>query len=160
MLKSEVFSLTSILNLLDDHPEIVELNKSCGLKFKKRFISQSEPMLKKVNKVETALMIGSGSIGQRHIRNLKRIGINDIIALRTKKGHYKKIPKDLQVTEVSSWDDAIEKKPDIAMSYQTQQALHLEAASSIANHVKGVFIEKPLSNSLENCQELIDTLKE
>ena len=105
-----MFSLTSILNLLDAHPEIIELNKSCGLKFKKRFISQSEPMLKKVNKVKTALIIGSGSIGQRHIRNLKRIGINDIIALRSKKGHYKKLPKDLQVIEVDSWDDAIREK--------------------------------------------------
>ena len=83
--ENEVFSLTSILNLLDAHPEIIELNKSCGLKFKKRFISQSEPMLKKINKVKTALIIGSGSIGQRHIRNLIQNGINDIIALRSKK---------------------------------------------------------------------------
>jgi len=149
--------LTSILNLLDAHPEIIELNKSCSLKFKKRFISQSEPMLKKVSKVKTALIIGSGSIGQRHIRNLKKIGINDIIALRSKKGHYKKLPKDLQVIEVNSWDDAIEKKPDIAV-ISNPTSLHLEVASTISNHVKGVFIEKPLSHSLDNCQELIDTL--
>ena len=155
--ENEVFSLTSILNLLDAHPEIIELNKSCSLKFKKRFISQSEPMLKKVNKVKTALIIGSGSIGQRHIKNLRRIGIDDIIALRSKKGHYKKIPKDLQVTEVTSWNDAIDKKPDIAI-ISNPTSLHLEAASTISNHVKVVFIEKPLSNSLDKCQELIDTL--
>ena len=155
--ENEVFSLTSILNLLDAHPEIIELNKNCGLKFKKRFISQSEPMLKKVNKVKTALIIGSGSIGQRHIRNLNRIGINDIIALRSKKGHYKKLPKDLQVIEVGSWDDAIGEKPDIAI-ISNPTSLHLEAASTISNHVKGVFIEKPLSSSLDKCQELIDSL--
>ncbi len=155
--ENKVFSLTSILNLLDAHPEIIELNKSCGLKFKKRFISQSEPMLKKVNKVKTALIIGSGSIGQRHIRNLIQTGINDIIALRSQKGHYKKLPKDLHVIEVGSWDDAIRKKPDIAI-ISNPTSLHLEAASTISNHVKGVFIEKPLSNSLDNCQELIDTL--
>ena len=155
--ENEVFSLTSILNLLDTNPEIIELNKSCGLKFKKRFISQSEPMLKKVNKVKTALIIGSGSIGQRHIRNLKKIGINNIIALRSKKGHYKKLPKDLQVIEVSSWDEAIGRKPDIAI-ISNPTSLHLEVASTISNYVKGVFIEKPLSNSLDNCQELIDIL--
>ena len=157
--ENEVFSLTSILNLLDAHPEIIELNKSCALKFKKRFISQSEPMLKKVNKVKTALIIGSGSIGQRHIRNLKQIGINDIIALRSRKGHYKKLPKDLQVIEVGSWDDAIGEKPDIAI-ISNPTSLHLEAASTISNHVKGVFIEKPLSSSLDKCQELVDTLNE
>ncbi len=157
--ENKVFSLTSILNLLDAHPEIIELNKNCGLKFKKRFISQSEPMLKKVNKVKTALIIGSGSIGQRHIRNLKKIGINNIIALRSNKGHYKKLPKDLQVIEVDSWDDAIDKKPDIAV-ISNPTSLHLEAASTISKHVKGVFIEKPLSNSLDKCQELIDTLNE
>lgn len=155
--ENKVFSLTSILNLLDAHPEIIELNKSCGLKFKRRFISQSEPMLKKVNKVKTALIIGSGSIGQRHIRNLIHTGINDIIALRSQKGHYKKLPKDLHVIEVGSWDDAIKKKPDIAI-ISNPTSLHLEVASTISNHVKGVFIEKPLSNSLDNCQELIDTL--
>ena len=157
--ENEVFSLTSILNLLDTNPEIIELNKSCALKFKKRFISQSEPMLKKVNKVKTALIIGSGSIGQRHIRNLKQIGINDIIALRSRKGHYKKLPKDLQVIEVGSWDDAIGEKPDIAI-ISNPTSLHLEAASTISNHVKGVFIEKPLSSSLDKCQELVDTLNE
>ena len=96
-IENKVFSLSSILNLLDTHPEIIELNKGCGQKFKKRYISQSEPMLKKVNKVKKALIIGSGSIGQRHIRNLKRIGINNITTLRSKKGHYKKLPKELGV---------------------------------------------------------------
>jgi len=158
-IEDEVFSLTSILNFLDANPEVIELNKNCGLKFKKRFITQSEPMLKKVNKVKTALIIGSGSIGQRHIRNLKKIGISDIIALRSKKGHNKTLPEDLQVIEVDSWDHAIEKKPDIAV-ISNPTSLHLEAALKISKHVKGVFIEKPLSHSLVKCQELIDTFNE
>ena len=29
--------------------------------------------------------------------NLKNIGINDITAIRSKKGHYKKLPKELEV---------------------------------------------------------------
>jgi len=156
-IEGEVFSLTSILNFLDEKPEVIELNKNCALKFKKRFTSQSETMLKKANKVKTALIVGSGSIGQRHIRNLKKIGISNIITLRSKKGHNKKLPEDLKVIEVDGWDDAIEKKPDIAV-ISNPTSLHLEAALTISKHVKGVFIEKPLSNSLDKCQELIDTL--
>jgi spore coat polysaccharide biosynthesis protein SpsF len=157
--ENKVFSLTSILDLLDAHPEIIELNKYCGLKFNKRFISQSEPMLKKLNKVKTALIIGSGSIGQRHIRNLRKLGISDIITLRSKKGHFKKLPRDLQVIEIDNWHDAIRKKPDIAV-ISNPTSLHLEAASKISQHVKGVFIEKPLSHSMDGCQDLIDTLLE
>ena len=156
-IENKVFSLSSILNLLDTHPEIIELNKGCGQKFKKRYISQSEPMLKKVNKVKTALMIGSGSIGQRHIRNLKRIGINNITTLRSKKGHYKKLPKELGVTEIGSWDEVKNIKFDIAI-ISNPTSLHLEAASNVSKYVKGVFIEKPLSSSLGKCQELIDSL--
>jgi spore coat polysaccharide biosynthesis protein SpsF len=154
---NKVFSLTEILTFLDEHPEVIKINKDCGATFKKRFLSQSEPKLKKTNKVKKALIIGSGSIGQRHIRNLKKIGISDIIALRSKKGHYKKLPKELEVTEVDNWDDAINQNPDIAI-IANPTSLHLEAAIKIAPYVKGIMIEKPLSHSLEDCQRLIELL--
>ena len=81
------------------------------------------------------------------------------MALRRKKSHNKTLPDDLQVIEVDSWDHAIEKKPDIAV-ISNPTSLHLEAALKISKHVKGVFIEKPLSHSLVKCQELIDTFNE
>ena len=46
--KGKVFSLSEILKFLDNNPEIIEINKNCGLKFNKRFSSQSEPSLKKI----------------------------------------------------------------------------------------------------------------
>ena len=158
-IEGEVFSLTSILSLLDTNPEIIELNKSCGQKFKKRFISQSEPILKKINKVTTALIIGAGSIGQRHIKNLKKIGIHQIIALRSRRGHYKKLPAELELIEVDNWQDLYNYQIDIAI-ISNPSSLHLEAATKVANHVRGIFIEKPLSYSLKGCQELIDQLQE
>jgi len=155
--KNKVFSLSKILNLLDSQPEIIEINKGCGLRFNKRFNSQSEPSLKKVIKVKTALIIGSGSIGQRHISNLKKIGINNITALRSKKGHYKKLPESLGVKEISSWTEAKKIKSDIAI-ISNPSSLHIDAALKISGHVKGVFIEKPLSNNLSECNQLIDLL--
>ena len=35
------------------------------------------------------LICGAGSIGERHIKNLKYLGFNDIILLRTKKKGFK-----------------------------------------------------------------------
>jgi len=158
-IENKVFSLTQILNLLDRKPEIIEINKYCVNKFKKRFISQSEPKLKKITKVKTALIIGAGSIGQRHIRNLKKIGVDNIIALRSKKGHYKKLPSELEITEVSSWEDALANNPDVAI-IANPSSLHIETARKIVNHVKGIFIEKPFSDSTNGCQQLIDILNE
>ena len=157
--EDKVFSLTEILDLLDRKPGIIDINKDCGNKFKKRFIDQSEPKLKKNNKVKTALIIGSGSIGQRHIKNLRKIGIDNIVALRSKKGHFKKLPEALKVVEVDNWEEAIASSPDVAI-ISNPSSLHIETARKIVDHVKGVFIEKPLSDSTNECQQLIDILNE
>jgi len=157
--ENKVFSLTEILDFLDKNPEIIDINKDCGNKFQKRFISQSEPKLKKIAKVKTALIIGAGSIGQRHIKNLRKIGIDNIVALRSKKGHFKKLPEALKVVEVDNWEDAIASNPDVAI-ISNPSSLHIETARKIIDHVKGVFIEKPLSDSTNECQQLIDILNE
>ncbi len=157
-LENRIFSLTDILTLLDKKPEIIKINQSCGQKFKKRFIVQSEPKLKRVSRVSSALIIGVGLIGQRHIRNLKHIGINKIIALRSKKGHYQKLPKELGVIEIDSWEAACRHQPDVAIISNSSN-LHLEVAVEAAKQVKGIFIEKPLSHTLDGCQELIKQLQ-
>ena len=157
--ENKVFSLTEILDFLDKNPEIIDINKDCGNKFQKRFISQSEPKLKKIAKVKTALIIGAGSIGQRHIKNLKKIGVDNIVALRSKKGHFKKLPEALKVVEVDNWEEAIASSPDVAI-ISNPSSLHIETARKIVDHVKGVFIEKPLSDSTNECQQLIDILNE
>ena len=157
--EGKVFTLTQILELLEEKPEIIKLNARVGSKFKKRYIAQSEPMLKKNNKIATVLIIGTGSIGQRHIKNLKKKGINNIIALRSKKGHFKKLPIDFDLVEVDSWEEAIKFKPDIAI-ISNPSSYHIESAIKICGYVKGIFIEKPLSNSSDSCQQLIEILNE
>ena len=152
--EDKVFSLDDILNLLDRKPEIININKHCSDKFKKRFVSQSEPKLKKVKKVHSALIVGAGSIGQRHIKNLIKIGINNIIALRSRRGHHKNLPKEFNVVEVTSWDEALLAKPDIAI-ISNPSSLHVESAKKVIGHVKGVFIEKPISSSINESQELV-----
>ena len=157
--ENEVFTLSDILTLLDNNPEIIQINKNCGQKFKKRFISQSDPKLKKFFKVKVALIIGAGSIGQRHIKNLRQLGIEKIIALRSKKGHYKNLPKDLGVIEVDNMNDAIENNPEIAI-IANPTSLHLDSVREVAEYVKGVFIEKPLSISSDECDEIIEILNQ
>ncbi len=157
--KNNIFSLDQILRFLDKNPEVIDINKACSSKFRKRFFAQSEPSLKKIRKVKKALIIGSGSIGQRHIRNLQNLGIESIVALRSKKGHYKTLPEDLNVVEVSSWEEAIAENADVAI-VANPTSMHVDVALKIAPYVKGIFIEKPISHSMENTLHLIDVLNQ
>jgi len=150
-----VFTLNEILSFIDDNPEVVDINRKCHHQFKKRYVTQADIKLKKMQSIKSAIVIGCGSIGQRHIKNLQALGINSIITLRSRKGHYKKLPKDIQVKEVETWDDVINEKPDIAI-IANPTIFHLEYVTKLITLVKGIFIEKPLSNSLSGIDQLLD----
>ncbi len=155
----EVFGLDQILSFIDDNPEVMRLNKHCSAKYKNRFSLQSEIKLKKTRHVSKAVIVGSGSIGQRHIRNLRSIGVGSIVALRSKKGHHKILPAELNVIEVEEWEDVSKYKPDIAI-ISNPTSLHLEAIRKAIPLVKGIFIEKPVSDSLEGMEEVLSLLNE
>ena len=151
----KVFALDEILQLLDNKPEIVELNKHCSAKFFKRYSRQSKIKLKNIQSVQKVLIIGCGSIGQRHIRNLRSLGVTNIIALRSKKGHFQNLPVELNITEVGSWDEAINENPDIAI-IANPTSLHLDYILKLLPLVKGIFVEKPLSHSMEGIDKLVE----
>ena len=153
----EIFTLDDILQLLDEHPEIIELNRDCGDHFKKRFDSQSEIRLKQRYNVDKAAVIGCGSIGQRHILNLRSLGVTDIIALRSKQGHFQDLPPELEVREVDDWSSLFAENPDIAI-VSNPTSMHLETFEQLIPQVKGIFIEKPLSDSLKGVKELLEKI--
>ncbi len=154
-----VFSLDQILSFIDDNPEVMRLNAHCSAKFKSRFSLQAEIKLKKTRDISKAVIVGSGSIGQRHIKNLRSIGVDSIVALRSKKGHHKILPGELNVTEVEEWEAIAKYKPDIAI-ISNPTSLHLEAIRKAIPLVKGIFIEKPISDSLEGTKEVLGLLDE
>ena len=121
----------------------------------KKFKKHSEIKLKKSFRVNKAIIIGCGSIGQRHIRNLRHIGIKTIFALRTRKGHHQDLPSDLGVIELNNWNDVLKEKPEIAI-ISNPTSLHLETAKKLIPFVKGILIEKPLSNSLKGVDQFVN----
>lgn len=155
----KIFSLDEILLFLKENPQIIHLNKHCELTYKKRAMKQSSIELKRRYQIKKALIVGCGSIGQRHIQNLRHLGINEIVALRSNKGHFKKLDQKLNVQEVTGWDDAINSKPDVAFVCNPT-SLHVETARRIAPHVRGLFIEKPLGSSLDGLKELLIEIKQ
>jgi len=150
----EVFSLDEILRFLRAHPEVVAINRDCAAPFQKRWLSQSSIKLKPRYEVKRALVIGCGSIGQRHIRNLRRLGVTDICALRTRQGACQELDPALEVKEIDELTGA-----DVAI-VSNPTSLHLETIERCLPHVRGVFIEKPLAASLDGVDELLKQIKQ
>jgi spore coat polysaccharide biosynthesis protein SpsF len=155
----EVFSLDAILHLLKEHPEIVEINRHCEALYEKRATKQSSISLKERFPIQRAAILGCGSIGQRHIRNLRSLGMTDIFALRSREGHFQDLDPDMGIQEVQDWKALIGSSPDIAI-ISNPTSLHLETATHLIPHVRGIFIEKPLASSLDGVQDLLENIQD
>lgn len=104
------------------------------------------------------LVIGCGSIGERHIKNLKNIKVGEILATDLDPKRLNLIKEKYGITVFSDMKNAFSKNPDVVFIC-TPPSSHIEIAyEAIKNNVH-VFIEKPISNTLKGVDELIETAK-
>lgn len=119
-----------------------------------------------------ALFVGLGSIGQRHLRNLKRLHPADLhlTAYRARGGRgllddFGRFdptidPADYHGVKIfHSLAEALEEGPDITI-VANPTALHLDAATAAVGACSHVLIEKPLSHSSEGVVALATALRE
>lgn len=120
----------------------------------------------------TCLLIGLGSIGQRHLRNLRQIlgdGLRPIA--------YRALGKDVLLQEgglaqpgvdvaahygvetFSQLESALAQGPDLTLICNPT-SLHVPVAQKVAEAGCHLFIEKPLSNSLDGVGELLKTVQD
>lgn len=103
------------------------------------------------------LVLGCGSIGSRHARNLHSLGIKKLILVDPNLSRAKILGNKLKTELI--YDDyiiAVKDNPDIdAAIICTPSSLHLKPAIFFANNKISLFIEKPLSNNLHNTSDLI-----
>lgn len=107
------------------------------------------------------LVIGCGSIGSRHARNAKKIGIENIILCDNDIQRAEKLGEELNSKLIySDYKNAIEENKNLdAVIIATPSSLHIEPAIYCANNKINLLIEKPLSNNLNNVEELLETVK-
>ena len=92
------------------------------------------------------LICGAGSIGERHIKNLLKVGYTDLIIYRRERKNLRSIKK--KIKQFTSLDEALKQKPNIAIiTNPTNQ--HVDTAIKCAKSNCHLFIEKPLSNNLK-----------
>ena len=106
------------------------------------------------------LLIGLGSIGQRHLRLLKEISNIKILCLRSGKGQDLREFNDRYAIETfDKIDQAISRNPDFAV-ISNPTAFHVETALALAQADIPFFMEKPVSDRLEGMDTLQRIVKD
>ena len=104
----------------------------------------------------SALVLGYGSIGKRHSKNLHTLGIDNIYVCDPYDKSFKEASEEKFIKGVFlHLDEALRSvKFDIGIIC-TPPYLHVEQSKKLLLSDLHVFIEKPLSNSLEGIKDLI-----
>jgi predicted dehydrogenase len=117
------------------------------------------------------LMVGLGAIGQRHVRNLRKLMGSevDLLAYRFQNGS-KVLTDDMKIENDSGLeekynicsyndlDQALAQKPEIVFVCNPS-SLHVSTALKAARAGCHLFIEKPLSHNLDRVEELIELVE-
>ena len=108
------------------------------------------------------LVVGGGSIGKRHIRNLLSIKFssNNIYCVEPRKDRVEELNK-LGITNIfEDLNFALEKNNYNFSILCSPTIFHIDQAISLARNKINIFIEKPLSADLSKIDELLLEVKE
>jgi predicted dehydrogenase len=94
------------------------------------------------------LIAGVGSIGRRHLENLTQLGQDEIVLFRTRESR-----DEAQARVVNDLESALALKPK-AVLVCNPTAFHMKVALLAARAGCHLFIEKPLSDTMEDIAEL------
>ncbi len=104
------------------------------------------------------LIVGLGSVGRRHLRNLATLGQRDVVLLRSRKAT---LPEsELEgLAAVHDLEAALKARPTAAV-IATPTAMHLEAAIPLARAGCHLLLEKPVSHSMDGVDDLRHAARE
>ena len=107
-------------------------------------------------KVDRVLLVGLGSIGKRHLGNLRRLLPHVKLAvLRSRDG----ADAIAGCEVVSNLEAALDFQPQVAFIC-SPSSYHLGVATELAKTGVHLFIEKPLSNNLEGISEFMEIVRQ
>jgi len=100
------------------------------------------------------LIVGCGSIGERHLKNLQTFFEGKITVTDTDENKLQNIKKKYNVATYINYTEALKTKPD-GVIVCTPTNTHIDIATKALQSNSHVFIEKPLSNKLNGVDELV-----
>lgn len=102
--------------------------------------------------MQKCLIAGFGSVGRRHFKNLRTLGVKDFVLYRTQLGTLDdEAASEQPVT--SDLKSALAQRPTMAV-IANPTSLHLGTAVSCAEADCHLFIEKPVGDTLDQCGNL------
>ena len=100
------------------------------------------------------LVVGLGSIGLRHVRNISRYFPEDeIIIFSKRKSIPKKIKNNKNIIISNSINKCLENNPNIGF-ITNESAFHVPTSTKLARKGMDLFVEKPISNSTKGIEIL------
>jgi predicted dehydrogenase len=106
------------------------------------------------------LIIGGGSIGERHLRCFQQTGRTDVLLCEINDQLRQTLKDRYQLEHVfSDLSEAINQDPDLAVIC-TPAHLHIPIALQLSKQGIDLLIEKPVSTSLDGLTKLIDLVEQ
>lgn len=102
------------------------------------------------------LVVGLGSMGKRRIRNLKNLGINDIIAFDLRKDRCEEVKTKYNVETYTEFNESMKKSPDV-MIISTPPDLHMKYAILAIENKMHFFTEASVVK--DEMKKVIEKLK-
>lgn len=105
------------------------------------------------------LVLGCGSIGERHIRNLRTLGVTDLLAFDPLPERAGQMEREFGVQLCPGVQEALSRRPDCVLVC-TPPRLHTTLARMAVDAGAHVFVEKPLASALDGVDSLLDAAQE
>jgi len=106
-----------------------------------------------------ALVIGLGSIGMRHARNLKTLGITSLLGADPTPERQHRFETELSGQAFANEDDGLAENPDLVLVCSPNR-FHLSQATKAAQKGCALLIEKPLGTNYQDAQKFTALIKE
>jgi predicted dehydrogenase len=104
----------------------------------------------------SVVVVGAGSIGRRHMANLRKLGIERLAACDPDAERLAPMVSELNVEPFTDLPTALAASRPLAVFVCTPPIHHINQALAAVDAGAHVFIEKPLSHSLEGIDDLVD----
>jgi predicted dehydrogenase len=104
------------------------------------------------------LVVGAGSIGRRHLQNLKTLGVDDLGLVETDAERRQALALKSKTVEFSTLEAGLDWSPDFVL-VATPTHLHVRHALQAASRGCDLFVEKPLSHVAEGLPELSELVE-
>jgi predicted dehydrogenase len=102
-----------------------------------------------------ALVVGCGSIGRRHLRNLRQLGVDDLGVVEPDPERRQLAGADVDLKSWASLDEGLAWNPDFVV-VATPTHLHADQALKVARLGLDLFVEKPLCHNGDSLEELCE----